>query len=428
MWSSSKQLDYVEGCETPASPSEFFQVANSTFNELLALESADDWKEFDHGLDPSIRAWEKLSPQNPIPYIKIEGTLPASPLEVETVSWSMHLETRKHFEPDLMHISLIEEVNPNVQVTYQQINTPFPVTSRDVLSLRIKAIEQSNRTVDLQTVDNKDHFVPRVVYGTSVNNSKKPIERKFVRAVGTMGLFLRPIDSNNPFASRAVRIIKVDPKGNIPKFVITLGKKKAVQSFIDLRNYLGKHIVPHRAPLSLTPQQPRHIHDHPAKIARHLSIAEDTFSDSDSDTYFDPIEYDDEAILHGNTPHPSSTFVTPYPTSTIIHVPAPVETINNSVVKDMQLSLSTLQEQIRNIQQKITDIQLLPSGPIVPAIQMSYRIRKIVKWFLIIVVWPILVNLAYKWLHNNRPRGWRLLKIFLTFFSLTRARSGKKDK
>lgn len=40
MWSSSKQLDYVEGCETPASPSEFFQVANSTFNELLALESA----------------------------------------------------------------------------------------------------------------------------------------------------------------------------------------------------------------------------------------------------------------------------------------------------------------------------------------------------------------------------------------------------
>jgi hypothetical protein len=82
----------------------------------------------------------------------------------------MHLETRKHFEPDLMHISLIEEVNPNVQVTYQQINTPFPVTSRDVLSLRIKAIEQSNRTVDLQTVDNKDHFVPRVVYGTSVNN------------------------------------------------------------------------------------------------------------------------------------------------------------------------------------------------------------------------------------------------------------------
>jgi hypothetical protein len=40
MWSSSKQLDYVEDCETPASPSEFFRVANCTFNELLALESA----------------------------------------------------------------------------------------------------------------------------------------------------------------------------------------------------------------------------------------------------------------------------------------------------------------------------------------------------------------------------------------------------
>jgi hypothetical protein len=122
----------------------------------------------------------------------------------------------------------------------------------------------------------------------------------------------------------------------------------------------------------LTPQQPRHIHDHPAKIARHLSIAEDTFSDSDSDAYFDPIEYDDETILHGNTPHPSSTFVTPYPTSTIIHVPAPVETINNSVVKDMQLSLSTLQEQIRNIQQKITDIQRKSSSITLFVIRNTY--------------------------------------------------------
>lgn len=115
-------------------------------------------------------------------------------------------------------------------------------------------------------------------------------------------------------------------------------------------------IVPHRAPLSLTPHQPRHIHDHPPKIARHLSIADDTFSDSDSDVYFDPIEYDDASILHGNT-HPSSTVVTPYPTNTIIHVPAPVETINNSVITEMQTSLSSLQEQMRSLQQKITDIQ-----------------------------------------------------------------------
>jgi hypothetical protein len=105
MWSSSKQLDYVEGCETPASPSEFFQVANSTFNELLALESADDWKEFDHGLDPSIRAWEKLSPQNPIPYIKIEGTLPASPL-VRNILYAIARRFNKGPRATKSHLSI----------------------------------------------------------------------------------------------------------------------------------------------------------------------------------------------------------------------------------------------------------------------------------------------------------------------------------
>lgn len=55
-------------------------VVNIISHTRTNFSSTDDWKEFDHGLDPSIRAWEKLSPQNPIPYIKIEGTLPASPL------------------------------------------------------------------------------------------------------------------------------------------------------------------------------------------------------------------------------------------------------------------------------------------------------------------------------------------------------------
>jgi hypothetical protein len=55
-------------------------VVNIISHTRTNFSATDDWKEFDHGLDPSIRAWEKLSPQSPIPYIKIEGTLPASPL------------------------------------------------------------------------------------------------------------------------------------------------------------------------------------------------------------------------------------------------------------------------------------------------------------------------------------------------------------
>jgi hypothetical protein len=38
------------------------------------------WKQFEHGLDPAIKAWEMITPHSPIPYIKIEGVLPASPL------------------------------------------------------------------------------------------------------------------------------------------------------------------------------------------------------------------------------------------------------------------------------------------------------------------------------------------------------------
>jgi len=39
MWSSTSKPG-VEECETPSSPSEFFMVANNTFDELTTLDAA----------------------------------------------------------------------------------------------------------------------------------------------------------------------------------------------------------------------------------------------------------------------------------------------------------------------------------------------------------------------------------------------------
>jgi len=91
-------------------------------------------------------------------------------------------------------------------------------------------------------------------------------------------------------------------------------------------------------------------------IARHLSIADDYFSDSDSDVYYDPIEYDN-TTSSSNSHRASSGTVTPYPTNTVRQLLPPVETVDLSVIRELQTSAKSTQEQIKNLQQKITDIQ-----------------------------------------------------------------------
>jgi len=41
-------------------------------------------------------------------------------------------------------------------------------------------------------------------------SSKKPLDRKFVRAVGTMGLFLRPIDCKDYNISASISVYSIN--------------------------------------------------------------------------------------------------------------------------------------------------------------------------------------------------------------------------
>jgi hypothetical protein len=60
------------------------------------------------------------------------------------------------------------EISPDIQITYQQIATPFPVTYRDVVALRARKKESQaiNSIAEHTTVTEDAYFV----FGIAINH------------------------------------------------------------------------------------------------------------------------------------------------------------------------------------------------------------------------------------------------------------------
>jgi hypothetical protein len=60
------------------------------------------------------------------------------------------------------------EISPDIQVTYQQIATPFPVTYRDVVALRVRKKETHtiNSATEHTTITEDVYFV----FGVAINH------------------------------------------------------------------------------------------------------------------------------------------------------------------------------------------------------------------------------------------------------------------
>jgi hypothetical protein len=138
-------------------------------------------------------------------------------------------------------------VSPDIQVTYQQIATPFPVTYRDVVALRTRKKEPAINTAG--TENNSNHECTYFVFSVAINHRAVPKRKNFVRAAGFMGFILHPhiVDNKvHPFLCRAINIMKPNPMGMIPSWIVNMAKKRAALYFINLREYLLQEVVPKR--------------------------------------------------------------------------------------------------------------------------------------------------------------------------------------
>jgi len=152
------------------------------------------------------------------PGVRVVGTLPASPRVINELLWD--IEFRRKIEKEAISIDLVEKITDDVVVVKTRYAAPFPVTAREVVCV-------------CHTFE-RDGTYYNVAF--SINHKGAKPDKNYVRAVFNVGLI---VCQPNPDGTTAyTRISQLDPKGNIPTFVLGLTKTKAAEFMVALRHAL----------------------------------------------------------------------------------------------------------------------------------------------------------------------------------------------
>eukprot|EP01120_Amphizonella_sp_Union-15-10_P009910 TRINITY_DN385_c0_g1_i1.p1 TRINITY_DN385_c0_g1~~TRINITY_DN385_c0_g1_i1.p1 ORF type:complete len:369 (-),score=71.83 TRINITY_DN385_c0_g1_i1:25-1131(-) len=274
-WISNKNTRTVDQlCESPTTRQEYEALAAKTLEECLQLAEGPGWSLINHGYDSDVRLYDKTEPGSPVNFIKTEAIFEASPQEVMDLASVEDFNKRRQWEPELKHFEVVEVISPSISVIYQQYSAPYPVQDRDFVAF--KAVQKLPDGV-------------LISFGTSINHPRKPPNKdQCVRGVGLSALILKPIEGE-PFKTLTIRIIRLDPMGMIPKFVINLGRNKAVLAVIKFQNYVKKNTPADRAPPAASNLAVVESQNAP----RSSEVHENNLSDSsESSEFFDTEEYE----------------------------------------------------------------------------------------------------------------------------------------
>jgi len=195
------KLEWVLGEETKESPP-------LTFNDIG-----------EQGLSDIMLYDRPAHPATPTEHgVKVVGTLPVPPKEVYETLWDLKL--RKTIEVDLIDIVLVEKITDDIEVTRTRYSAPFPVTAREIVAVRYR-VERDG---------------VYYVISFSVNHNDVKSDSNYVRAVLHINaLICKPLPDNK---TEFTRIIDVEPKGNIPNFVVNITKTSAARFVVLLRKAL----------------------------------------------------------------------------------------------------------------------------------------------------------------------------------------------
>jgi len=222
MFSSKKSDDGIlPEAPTAHSKEELIVVAEKLLTTLVAIEVEDTWTPVHfNDKEGDIILFDREIKGNPIRGLKAIGTIMATSQRVFEVLWDADLARRKKWDVGVMRYDVIETASPDVQVVQSSFDAPFPVKSREFLQVR------------MYKEDNGTYYVMHY----SINFPGVPVGKDCVRAFAVSGYLIRPVPGH-PDQTQLTLLAQVDPKGNVPGFVVNLGKGKGAEAIQNIRKF-----------------------------------------------------------------------------------------------------------------------------------------------------------------------------------------------
>ena len=134
-------------------------------------------------------------------------------------------------------IKLVEQISPNNDIIYQELNLPFPLTNRDFVQKRLYLDNKSNSEIIKQLGLYEREHRYFVILLESTERPEYPRKDSPVRGETKMAYYLIEEDPENSNNSKITVVMCQDLKGSIPFMVInkvaTKIPHKLVGSILD---------------------------------------------------------------------------------------------------------------------------------------------------------------------------------------------------
>ncbi|PRP78778.1 hypothetical protein PROFUN_00951 [Planoprotostelium fungivorum] len=151
--------------------------------------------------------------------VKSVAIMPCSVQRLASILSTTDTKERQKWDTDLLDMSVLKEVHSSLRVEYRNYRAALSVVApRDFVILN------GQYTSERLTV----------IYGTSINFPENPVSSRSVRGIVVSGFLIEAID-DSPLTCRCSRFVRVDPKGSIPLWVVSAGKKSAGKILLELR-------------------------------------------------------------------------------------------------------------------------------------------------------------------------------------------------
>jgi len=187
---------------------------------LGACYGQDDWK-LRNDRD-SIKTFTSHIDGDRIKSIKAESIIPASLKQLASVI--MDVDHLQDWVYSTKSSSLLKRVSQTELYYYSEVNFPWPATNRDFVAHLTINQDPKTRVITIRA-ENVQGLVPE--------------KRGIVRIIESIGRWtITPIDKN---LLRVSYVLRVDPDGNIPPWMVNLFSTKGLfQSFKNLRSLVQR--------------------------------------------------------------------------------------------------------------------------------------------------------------------------------------------
>ncbi|MGK0367647.1 MAG: hypothetical protein ACI9QD_000785 [Thermoproteota archaeon] len=193
---------------------------------LLILISTNSWAE-------SLKGWKKLYSKSGLTFYSMT-TKGSSLLKFrakgilntdtkETLAILRNVEENKKWDKNTKAKYTIENISDIEAITYSRSSIPWPFKDREFILRNKLSVNKKEMTL--------------IVKSDSMVDKRSPKRKKYVRANINVIFRIRPLKNK----TLVDMIIKVDPKGSIPHWVVNIVQKSMPYDFLtSITNYANK--------------------------------------------------------------------------------------------------------------------------------------------------------------------------------------------